>query len=135
MVIYNLAFSQRSVYPYSWWNVRFLSFSREHPHGKFGDQEWLQPQEIHTRWSRRYVIKKFAVEEIFQQFLRTLVPKYEWSMDIIKCDRYMCCSRMWNVYLCTKICIFIRIYVRKLPVCSLACCELAQCSLLASLIV
>lgn len=79
--------------------------------------------------------QKFAVEEIFQQFLRTLVPKYEWSMDSIKCNGYMCCSRMWNVYLCTKICIFIRIYVRKLPVCSLACCELAQCSLLASLIV
>ena len=57
--------------------------------------------------------QKFAVEEIFQQFLRTLVPKYEWSMDSIKCDEYMCCSRMKCIlvyeylyiytYLCKKI--------------------------------
>ena len=68
MVIYNLAFSQRSVYLYSWWNVLFLSFRREHPHGEFGDQEWLQPQTIHKRWSRRYVIKTSRSKRFFNNF-------------------------------------------------------------------
>ena len=58
--------------------------------------------------------QKFGVEEIFQKILRTLIPKYEWSMDSMKCDGYMCCSRMWNVYLCTKICIFIRNLCKKI---------------------
>ena len=61
------------------------------------------------------MLSKFAFKEIFQKFLCTLFPKYDWSIDSMKCDGYMCCSRMWNVYLCTKICIFMRIYVRKLP--------------------
>lgn len=54
--------------------------------------------------------QKFALEEIFQKFLRPLIPKYDLSIVSMKCNGrlYIYCSCMLNVYLCTKICIFIR---------------------------
>ena len=107
MVIYNLAFSQRSVYPYSWWNILFLSFRRGHPHGEFGDQEWLQPQTIHTRWSRRYVIKTSRSKRFFKNFCVLLFRNTSdqcivWSVMgtcvAVVCEMYTCVRKFIYLY-------------------------------------
>ena len=56
------------IYIHNEMSCESLSFRRENPHGEFGDEEWLQPQTIHTRWSRRYVIKTSWSKRFFNNF-------------------------------------------------------------------
>ena len=110
IVIYNLAFSQRSVYPYSWWNVLWVPLFQERtPSWRVRRWRVVTTTDDSHEMKQEVCYQNFAVEGIFQQFLRILIPEYAWSIDSMNCNgtyiayvfmKEICLCAIWLAAIC-----------------------------------